>query len=164
MDGDLEMSAPAPRPFLPRWLTFGVLPFTVALVVSIVANTYLYARTHTGATTPTGLAQLMGLSELPGRTAPGFTPTDQHGTRVTLSAFSGRAVLLAFGDSRRTEVCPVLAQELLLAVRDLGASGSRVAFVGVNADAKAAPTAAVEDFNRRQGLNRLPNWYFLMAA
>lgn len=155
---------PAHRPLLPRWVTFGVMPLTAALVISMAASAYLYVQARNAAATVSPRVQLMGLSDMNGRPAPGFTLTDQLGRRVSLSAFRGKAVLLAFMDSRCTEVCPVLAQEFLLAQRDLGAASSRVAFVGVNVDPMAESVSAVAQFTRSHGLSHLPNWYFLTGS
>ncbi len=156
-----EPSMREAQPFPPRWVTFGVMPFVLALAVSMATSAYLYEHARNAAVTPSPLVQLMGLSDGSGRGAPGFTLTDQHGKRVSLSAFRGKAVLLAFMDSRCTQVCPVLAQEFLLAQHDLGRSASQVAFVAVNVDPMGEAVATVEHFSQVHGLSRLPNWYFL---
>jgi cytochrome oxidase Cu insertion factor (SCO1/SenC/PrrC family) len=107
---------------------------------------------------------MMNLSPVPGRTAPGFSLTDQHGRRVTLSGFRGKAVLLGFFDSRCTQVCPVVAQELIAAGHDLGPRAGRVAFVGVNVNPRAESVAAVRHFTTVHGLSQLPGWYFLTGT
>ena len=73
-------------------------------------------------------------------------------------------MLLGFLDSRCTQVCPVIAQELIAADRDLGARASGVAFVGVNVNPAAGSVAAVEHFSVIHGLSRLPNWYYLTGS
>ncbi|MHB1927878.1 MAG: SCO family protein [Acidimicrobiales bacterium] len=151
----------APQPLLPRWVTFGVMPFVLAATISMAASAYLYVHARNAAAIPSPMVQLMGLSDGSGRPAPGFALTDQHGKVVSLSALRGKAVLVAFMDSRCTQVCPVLAQEFLLAQRDLGRAAARVAFVGVNVDPMGESVAAVEHFTQIHGLSRLPNWYFL---
>ena len=156
-----EPATPGPKPMFPRWLTFAVLPFTMALVVAMAVSAYLYQRAQNAASTPNPLVQLMGLSDMPGAQAPGFTLTDQHGRPIALSAFRGKAVLLAFMDSRCTEVCPVLAQEFRLAEQNLGSQASKVAFIGVNVDPMAESVADVEHFTRIHGLAGMKNWYFL---
>lgn len=155
---------PQAKPLLPRWVRFGVMPFFLALAVSMAASAYLTVRARDAADTPSPLVQLMGLSDMNARHAPGFTLTDQHGRQVSLSAFRGKAVLLAFMDSRCTEVCPVLAQEFLLAEHDLGATAAHVAFVGVNVDPMGESVGAVAHFSRLHGLSKLPNWYFLTGT
>ncbi|MHB8296894.1 MAG: SCO family protein [Acidimicrobiales bacterium] len=169
-EGTTKADAPARSapPLLPRWLTFAVMPFFLAASASMATSAYFFV--HSGSApasgappgaAPSPTAQLMGLSDGSGRPAPGFALTDQHGKPVSLSAFRGKAVLVAFMDSRCTVVCPVLAQEFLLAQRDLGRTASRVAFVAVNVDPMGETVAAVEHFTQVHGLSRMPNWYFL---
>jgi len=104
---------------------------------------------------------MMNLSPLPEQAAPGFTLTDQHGRRASLAGFRGKTVLLGFFDPRCTQVCPVIAQELIAADRDLGPRAASVVFVGVNVNPQAQSVAAVRHFTAVHGLARLPNWYFL---
>lgn len=153
---------------LPRWLTFGVIPFFLAFAISMALSAYLAVQARSTAVATVSpaphrstVAQFMGLSPLSGRVAPGFTLTDQRGATVPLSTFKGKAVLLAFIDSRCTQVCPVLAQEFLLAQHDLGPAASRVAFVAVNVDPMATSVASVQQFTQAHGLSTMPNWYFL---
>lgn len=152
------------QPFLPRWVRFGMMPFTLALIVSMVISAEMYVHARKAATSISPQVQLMGLSDMNGRIAPGFTLTDQHGKPVAVSTFRGKAVLLAFMDSRCTQVCPVVAQEMLLAERDLGSAASRVAFVGVNVDPMGESVTAVQQFSKLHGLSKLPNWYFLTGT
>lgn len=150
-----------------RWACFAVVPFGAAFVVALAVTAYIETRGQTVTGAPAGpqsaptLARLMNLSPVPERAAPGFTLTDQHGQLVSLAGFRGRTVLLAFIDSRCTEVCPVIAQELIAAGRDLGRAADRVAFVAVNVDPAAESVADVQRFSVAHGLSRLPNWYFL---
>lgn len=155
---------PAATPLFPRWVRFGVMPFVLALAVSMAVSAYFAVRARNAANTVNPLVQLMGLSDLNGHPAPGFTLTDQGGKPVSLSAFRGSAVLLAFMDSRCTSVCPVLAQEFLLAQRDLGNAASRVAFVAVNVDPMGESVATVAHFTQLHGLSKLHNWYFLTGS
>lgn len=154
---------------LPRWLSFALAPFAFSLAVALAATAYADAHSARvtggnpagGASRPVTTEQLMNLGPLQPRLAPGFALTDQHGVRVTLAAFRGKAVLLGFYDSRCTQVCPLVAQMLLAAEKDLGPRAARVAFIGVNVNADAASVADVRRFSQVHGLERLPNWYFL---
>ncbi len=141
-----------------------MLPFILSLAVSMAASAYVYLRARSAGDTVNPLAQLMGLGDLYGRAAPPFSLTDQRGTQISLSALRGRAVLLAFMDSRCTSVCPVGADEFLLAEHDLGASASRIDFVAVNVNPLSESVAAVAHFTRLHGLSKLHNWYFLTAS
>jgi len=155
-----------------RWTAYGVMPFALAFAVALAVTACLQARSpaSTNASAPPGaasaptLTQMMNLSPLPDRAAPGFTLTDQRGRRVSLASFRGKTVLLGFFDSRCTQVCPVVAQELIAAERDLGPRGAGVAFVGVNVNPQAESVAAVRQFTAVHGLGQLPNWYFLTGT
>jgi len=140
------------------------MPFTVALAVSMAVGAYLYQHTQTVEAAQNSLAQMMGVSDLPGAQAPGFALTDQRGRLIALSSFRGRAVLLAFMDSRCTEVCPVLAAEFRLAEQDLASNASRIAFVGVNVNPMAESVTDVERFTRIHGLSGMTNWFFLTGS
>lgn len=162
----------ARRSLLPRWISFGLLPFLLALTLTLAVFAY---RNHqqlvsalggsgtaaAAGAQPSPLRQLMGLSDVPARAAPGFTLTDQHGRSLSLASLRGKPVLLAFLDSRCTAVCPVLAQEFALADHDLGALAAHVMLVGVNVNPMATSVADVAKFDQLHGLAALPNWHFL---
>ncbi len=153
-----------------RWTCFSILPFLLSLAGAMAITAYHETRNQLGAIAPVGsnatpsLAQLMNLSPVPKRSAPSFTLTDQRGQRVSLADFRGKAVLLAFIDSRCTEVCPVIAEELIAAEHDLGTRASGVAFVGVNVNPLAESVADVRHFSVVHGLTGLSNWYFLTGS
>lgn len=156
---------PSPRRLVPRWFSFAVVPFTVAVAISMSASTYLYLKARNQAAgVPSSQAQMMGISDLAGRPAPAFALTDQHGRSVGLAQWRGKAVLLAFMDPRCTQICPVLAQELVLAERDLGRDGSQAAFVAINTDAAANSVGAIEQFTQSHGLAGLADWHFVTGT
>lgn len=159
------------RDRLPRWLSFGVAPFAFSLAVAFAVAAYAQGRAlTTGPRAASGsaghltTAQLMNLAPLQPRLAPGFALTDQRGTRVTLASFRGKAVLLGFYDPRCTQVCPIVAQMLRMADRDLGAYAGHVVFIGVNVNPAAESVADVQHFSVVHGLAALPNWYFLTGS
>ena len=157
---------------LPRWLSFGVAPFAFSLVISLALTAY--ADAHSGGTNGVSpasgpsrklsLAQLMNLAPVLPRRAPDFVLTDQRGQRVRLASFRGKAVLLGFYDPHCTQACPVVAQMLLAAQKDLGPYAARVVFVGVNVNPGAESVAAIRHFTKVHGLTRLPDWYFLTGS
>ena len=148
----------------PRWARFGVVPFTLAVVVSMVAGAYLFAGQRVVNLGGEPLAQFMGISDLGGRPAPGFALTDQNGRPLSLVGLRGRAVLVAFIDARCSQICPVLAQEFRLADEALGATAGRVALVGINVNPGAESPADLRSFDRLHGLDTLANWYFLTGS
>lgn len=161
--------ADSPRAWrLVQWLSFGALPFAVALALAMAVTAYADRGGASGGLGPAAgssgsvtTEQLMNLSPLQPRRAPGFTLTDQYGRHVSLASFRGKAVLLGFYDPRCTQVCPLVAQMLAEADKNLGHRAGRVAFVGVNVDPAAESVADIRHFSVVHGLADLPNWYFL---
>ena len=148
----------------PRWARFGVVPFTLAVVVSMIAASYLFPPQRAVTVAGDPLAQFMGISDLGGRAAPGFTLTDQNGRPLSLAGLRGRAVLVAFLDDRCSQICPVLAQEFRLADQALGSAAAQVAMVGINVDPGAESPGDLRSFDRLHGLDTLDNWYFLTGS
>lgn len=100
---------------------------------------------------------------LAGELAPDFTLTDQFGHRVTLSALRGHEVVLAFIDSRCTQICPLTAQILYNAKARLSASqASQVELVAVNANPAATSRATVLAWSIAHGM--LHQWSFLTGT
>ncbi|HLH65057.1 MAG TPA: SCO family protein [Solirubrobacteraceae bacterium] len=91
--------------------------------------------------------------------APDFTLTDQFGQRVSLSSFRGRAVVLAFVDSRCTTICPLTTAAMIDAKQLLGAAGSRVQLIGVDANPAATTIGDVRAYSIAHGM--LHQWRFL---
>jgi cytochrome oxidase Cu insertion factor (SCO1/SenC/PrrC family) len=148
-----------------------ILPFFLAFAFALAVTAYVETRggplvnSLTERSTLSPRARLMNLAPLTNSPAPLFTLTDQRGRRVRLEEFRGKAVVLTFIDSRCTEVCPVIAQELIGAQRDLGKQRARnVVFVGVNVNPRAESIADVTRFTISHGLDKLPNWYFLTGS
>jgi cytochrome oxidase Cu insertion factor (SCO1/SenC/PrrC family) len=101
-------------------------------------------------------------SPLGDKTAPGFTLLDQFGRRVTLGQFGGKAVLLAFVDSRCTTVCPLTTTSMLQAASLLGAAGKDVQLIGIDANPDATRVSDVRDYSQAHGM--LHGWEFLTGS
>jgi len=99
---------------------------------------------------------------LPGKVAPPFRLQDQFGRQVTLSGFRGRPVILTFLRSHCRETCPLIAEELRRALRDLGAAGRSLALLVVSTDPEGDTPSAVRSFSRAHGL--LHRWHFLTGT
>lgn len=93
------------------------------------------------------------------RPAPGFTLTDQFGRRVSLRSFRGRVVILAFTDAECTTICPLTTAAMLDAKRLLGAAGSRVSLVGIDANPRARAISFTRAYSSAHGM--LHSWDFL---
>jgi cytochrome oxidase Cu insertion factor (SCO1/SenC/PrrC family)/thiol-disulfide isomerase/thioredoxin len=96
-----------------------------------------------------------------GTPAPPFTLTDQNGVSTSLSAFAGKAVVLTFGDDKCTDLCTLLAEDVLAADRDLASNASNVQFVSINANTFYPSVAATKSWTDAHGLGHTANWHFL---
>jgi cytochrome oxidase Cu insertion factor (SCO1/SenC/PrrC family) len=96
--------------------------------------------------------------------APGFELVDQSGKPVSLSDLRGRVIALTFLDPVCTSDCPVIAQEFREASASLGAESSKVELVAVVTNQLYRSVAAVDAFDRQEGLDHLPNWLYLTGT
>lgn len=92
--------------------------------------------------------------------APGFTLTDQYGQAVSLSQFRGKTVVLSFNDDQCLDLCTLLAQDIVVADRDLGPARKDVVFLSVNANPFYPQVSAVRQWTDEHGLGGEPNWLF----
>lgn len=60
--------------------------------------------------------------------APDLTLTNQFGQKISLSAFRGKVIILAFTDSECTTVCPLTTESMLAAMQLLGEARPAVRF------------------------------------
>ncbi|HET9732950.1 MAG TPA: redoxin domain-containing protein [Acidimicrobiales bacterium] len=108
-------------------------------------------------------ADLIALSTFPqgGPAAPDFHLTDQNGHPVSLSRFRAKSVVLSFNDDRCTDVCTLLAEDVVRADQYLGAAGRRhVVFLSVNVNPFFPDPQAVRQWTDENSLGAVGNWYF----
>ena len=107
---------------------------------------------------------LLSLAVLPSqqpKPAPDFRLTDQNGQPVSLSQFRGKSVVLSFNDDQCTDVCTLLAEDVVRANQYLGPAGrSHVAFVSVNVNPFYPEVSAVRHWSDSNGLGGQANWFF----
>jgi cytochrome oxidase Cu insertion factor (SCO1/SenC/PrrC family) len=101
-------------------------------------------------------------SSLGGIAAPNFSLTNQFGQRISLSAFRGKVVILAFTDSECTTVCPLTTQSMLAAKDLLGKAGDKVQLLGIDANPAAISKSDVMAYSRSHGL--VNQWDFLTGT
>ncbi|HET9077583.1 MAG TPA: redoxin domain-containing protein [Acidimicrobiales bacterium] len=173
-----DPGAPAARP--PRRpLLFAALGVVLAAALAAVLLTQTGRGTGSGGVVISGqgaarldgitapTANLLSLSVLPGsgRAAPDFQLTDQGGRPFSLSQFRGRSVVLSFNDDQCTDVCTLLAEDVVRADQDLGPRGrARVVFVSVNVNPFHPQVSAVRSWTDANGLGRISNWVFGTAS
>lgn len=83
--------------------------------------------------------------------APDFQLTDQNGSLVSLSSLRGRVVVLTFLYTHCPDVCPLIAEHLREASRQI-AAGEPVAFVAISVDPENDTPDSIIAFNQQHGL------------
>jgi len=101
-------------------------------------------------------------STLGGQQAPDIRLENQFGQRMALSQFRGKAVVLAFVDSQCTNVCPLTTVSMVAAKQLLGAAGSKVQLLGVDANPQATSVPDVLAYSRVHGM--VNQWDFLTGT
>ncbi|MGH3255918.1 MAG: SCO family protein [Streptosporangiaceae bacterium] len=101
-------------------------------------------------------------SSLGGQPAPDFRLDNQFGQPMSLSQFRGKVIILAFTDSQCTTVCPLTTASMVQARQLLGAAGTNVQLIGVNANPRAASVADVLAYSRAHGM--VNQWDFLTGT
>jgi cytochrome oxidase Cu insertion factor (SCO1/SenC/PrrC family) len=101
-------------------------------------------------------------SSLGKQPAPGITLLNQFGQRMSLQQFRGKVVILAFVDSECTTVCPLTTVSMVEARQLLGAAGSKVQLLGVDANPKATSVADVMAYSRAHSM--VNQWDFLTGT
>jgi cytochrome oxidase Cu insertion factor (SCO1/SenC/PrrC family) len=101
-------------------------------------------------------------SSLGGAPAPDFKLTNQFGQQVSLSAFRGKVVILAFTDSECTTVCPLTTVSMLEAKQLLGRAGQDVQLLGVDANPDATAVSDVMAYSRSHAM--VNQWDFLTGS
>lgn len=100
-------------------------------------RTLLLLLTLVLASAAAGAADLTNLKAgvfIPPRTAPEFSLRGSDGTDLKLKHYRGKVVLLAFGFTHCTEVCPVTLAVLAQARKKLGTQGNDMQVVYVTVD------------------------------
>lgn len=102
-------------------------------------------------------------TSLPGQAAPGFTLTNQFGASVSLRQFRGKALVLAFVDSRCTSICPLTTLSMTEARSMLGpAAAAHVQLLGIDANPDATKVADVRAYSSAHQMLR--SWDFLTGS
>jgi cytochrome oxidase Cu insertion factor (SCO1/SenC/PrrC family) len=139
------------------------------LVLAVTAGIVIHTVTGPpagGASIPqsTLLAENPGLG--PGKSlsgaAPGFTLTGQSGQPVSLQSYRGKVVILAFTDPGSTTLGSMTTAALLDAKAMLGAAGSQVQLLGIDASPTATSVSDVRSYSEFHGM--LSQWSFLTGS
>jgi len=101
-------------------------------------------------------------STLSGTRAPDFRLTNQFGQPISLSAFRGKVVILAFTDSECTTICPLTTASMVAAKDLLGRAGDQVQLLGIDANPKATARSDVMAYSQSHGM--VNQWDFLTGS
>jgi cytochrome oxidase Cu insertion factor (SCO1/SenC/PrrC family) len=101
-------------------------------------------------------------TSLGGTAAPDFRLTNQFGQQVSLSAFRGKVVVLAFTDSECTTICPLTTMSMLEAKQLLGRDGQDVQLLGIDANPDATAVSDVMAYSRSHAM--VNQWDFLTGS
>jgi len=101
-------------------------------------------------------------TSLGGTAAPDFRLSNQFGQQVSLSAFRGKVVVLAFTDSECTTICPLTTVSMLEAKQLLGRAGQDVQLLGVDANPDATAVSDVMAYSRSHAM--VNQWDFLTGS
>lgn len=162
------------RPAFRRAIFAGIGVALAAILAAVLVSTRPTSSTPSvfGTSSPgepgisTTTANLLSLSVFsqpgsPPKTAADFHLTDQNGRAVSLSQFRGKAVVLSFNDDQCTDVCTLLAQDIVRADQYLGPAGrSHVVFLSVNVNPFYPQVRYVKQWSDQHDLGSVANWHF----
>jgi cytochrome oxidase Cu insertion factor (SCO1/SenC/PrrC family) len=94
--------------------------------------------------------------------APDFRLTNQFGQAISMSAFRGKVVILAFTDSKCTTICPLTTSSMVAAKDLLGRAGDQVQLLGIDANPAATARSDVMAYSRTHGM--VNQWDFLTGS
>ncbi len=138
----------------------GALAFGAVAVLPVIAGVgFLGPQTAQAAIGDSG-----GLVETSPDAAPNFILTDQSGLPISMRDLRGKLTLVAFLDPECLDSCPIMANQLATAVRDLGASGSSIAILAVDVNPSFNSVEDVRTFTKSHGLQDLPGWHFVTGS
>lgn len=145
------------------------MPLVLAAILIAVIASRPGSKPHPPASSPALGGQVTANPEvdpgtrLPGTAAPGFTLTNQFGSRVSLSQFRGKAVVLAFVDSECTTICPLSTVSMTEAVAMLGPAAARhIQLLGIDANPDATAVSDVRAYSTAHQM--LHSWSFLTGS
>lgn len=98
------------------------------------------------------------------RPAPTFALTDQRGRSVSSASLRGKLTVVTFLDPVCSDECPLIASQLAMADRELGALSARVEIIAIDSNPLFTGVPDVAAFTTSHGLDDLPNWHFLAGS
>jgi cytochrome oxidase Cu insertion factor (SCO1/SenC/PrrC family) len=142
----------------------------LAVIATVVYAVVPHSSAAQGGAAQASTAQMSALTANqnldPGATlsapAPGFRLTNQFGQPVSLSSYRGKVVILAFNDAECTTICPLTTTALVDAKDMLGAAGSQVQLLGIDANPKAIEVEDLLSYSQLHGMTY--QWQYLTGS
>jgi protein SCO1/2 len=135
-----------------------VLPALALLLFVMAGVSFAFFRGSTKPTLPNGAQQAppgsgyYGTQALPAKPAPPISLRNYLGQPVTLAAYRGKAVLVTFLYANCPTLCPLIASNLRVALKELGSRASDAQVIAVSVDPSGDTPAAVAGFLRSHGM------------
>ncbi|HEX4399972.1 MAG TPA: redoxin domain-containing protein [Galbitalea sp.] len=151
----------------PIWVIGTVSAVAIGLAAfSIAQESQADSAAHRSLPISNGMSNLLEVNPLItlDTKAPALTLTDQNGHPESLESFAGKAVILTFGDDKCTDLCTLLAEDVISADRDLGKAASNVQFVSINANTFYPSVSDTKQWTDTHGLKDVSNWHFLTGS
>jgi protein SCO1/2 len=139
----------------------GALALTLALSACSSGSSSSTSDSSATQSVPAGASGFDGAALPSGVSAPAFSLRDQAGAPVSLAAYRGQVVIVAFLYSSCGSPCVVIAQQIRGALDELGRS---VPVLVISADPAADTPAGVERFLRHVSLRGRVRWLGGSAA
>ena len=146
-----------------------LVPFVLVLVVAGAATAVLAIGNSGSSPKLPGNAKkeapangFVGATLTPVRQAPPIRLRNYRGQPVSLGQYRGKAVLVTFLYVHCPDVCPLIAQNLNGALRQLGPKRDRVRVLAVSVDPKGDTARAVKRYVAERGL--LPQFRYLIGS
>src|SRR5258706_7329076 len=103
-------------------------------------------------------------TELSGE-ASDFRLTDQNGSKINLSDFREKVVVLTFMDSKCKDTCPITGAHFRKAYQQLNQNEARqVVFLSVNVNVEANAVADILETTHAWHMDEIPSWHFLTGS
>lgn len=159
------------RPLRRVWLLWGAAGLVVALVCALIGVGIFGGKSSSSASDDYlrpginhATADLLALDPMTGESrvkAPATNLTDEDGKPLSLAQFRGKVSIVTFNDDQCTDLCALLAQDVVAADRDLtAAERANIAFVSINANPYYPAPSDVRRWSTQHGVAGLSNWHY----
>ena len=137
-------------------------PLALATLVLALAAAACGTKSESVPTLTVGAAKFAGGELDPPKPLPDFTLHDQSGQEVSMAAQKGKLVLVTFLYTHCPDVCPLIAQNLVGALKMLGPARDDVRVLAVSVDPKGDTPKSVRAFAKAHHLP--PEFHYLTGS